>query len=127
MMDSNVIECDLTRPWVDGGRDACGKYRVGNKNNFISVDFAMEVKRHSMNTLVGVKDTSRLIARLRYRQFGIVITTSYVGKQAYQEIKEDRHPVVIICGKDIVGILKNNGYGTKSQVKKWLERFPPKI
>jgi hypothetical protein len=29
MSDTNVLECDLTRPWRDGGRDAIGKYVIG--------------------------------------------------------------------------------------------------
>jgi hypothetical protein len=32
---------------------------------------------------VGVKGTSRLISRLRHRQFGVLITTSYLDSQAY--------------------------------------------
>jgi hypothetical protein len=54
---------------------------------------------------VGVKKLSRLISRLRHRQFGILVTTSFLGHQAYQELRSDRHPVVVIAGADIAAIL----------------------
>jgi hypothetical protein len=33
----------------------------------------------------GVREMSRLISRLRHRQFGVLVTTSYVDNQAYRE------------------------------------------
>ncbi|KYO68553.1 restriction endonuclease [Thermovenabulum gondwanense] len=122
LMDSNVIECNLTRPWVDGGRDAVGKYRIGNANNYILVDFALEAKKYNLNNAVGVKEISRLISRLRNRQFGVIVTTSYVNMQAYKEIKEDGHPIIIICAKDIVDILKNKGITTIEDLQNWLNK-----
>jgi hypothetical protein len=35
---------------------------------------------------------SRLISRLRFRQFGVFITTSYFHHQAYEEVRLDQHP-----------------------------------
>ena len=74
-----------------------------------------------MDNPVGVKETSRLISRIKHRQFGIFITTSYVGDQAYKEIIEDEHPVVIISGKDIIEILLNAGIGSVEQLSDWLK------
>lgn len=51
---------------------------------------------------------SRLICRIRYRTFGILITTSYVDNQAYNEVVEDGHPILIVTASDIAGILRNN-------------------
>lgn len=125
LMDKNVISYDLTRPWMDGGRDAMGKYRIGLERNSIEVEFALEAKCYKTNHGVGVKETSRLISRLKYRQFGIFVTTSYVHRQAYREIKEDRHPVIVISARDIAQILKQNGYGTGRAVQQWLlAKFP---
>jgi hypothetical protein len=121
LMDSNIIECDRTRPWVDGGRDATGKYRIGSSDNGIDVEFALEAKRYKLDASVGVKEVSRLISRLRYRQFGIFVTTSYIHRQAYQEIIEDRHPVLIISAIDIVKILKEKGINSKAKLKTWLD------
>ena len=104
----SIISSDLTRPWRDGGRDAMGTYQIGEGKSAIEVEFSLEAKRYKPGTAVGVKETSRLISRLRHRQFGILVTTSYLHEQAYKEIKEDKHPIVIICGKDIVEILRKN-------------------
>jgi hypothetical protein len=120
LMDPNVFECDLTRPYRDGGRDAVGKYRIGLDSNSISVDFALEAKRYQLEHGVGVKDTSRLISRLRHRQFGILMTTSFVNEQAYKEIREDGHPIIIVSARDIVSVLKRSGYTTRDKVKMWL-------
>jgi len=101
----NAHDIELTRPWRDGGRDATGKYRIGTGPGAIEVDFAMEAKCYSIKNGVGVKEISRLISRLRHRQFGVLVTTSYVAQQAYKELKKDDHPVVIITAKDIAGLL----------------------
>lgn len=121
LMDSNVAQYDLTRPRKDGGRDAIGKYQIGYSENSIKVDFAIEAKCFR-DSSIGVKHTSRLISRLRNRQFGVLVTTSYVSIQAYREIIDDEHPVVIISASDIVNILSRNGYNTKGKVKKWLKK-----
>lgn len=65
---------------------------------------------------------SRLISRLRYRQFGILVTTSYVDSQAYKEIKVDGHPVLVMSGGDIVNVLRRNGFDLQS-LKRWLNTF----
>lgn len=125
LMDRNFISCEVTRPWVDGGRDAIGKYRIGLADNSINVDFALEAKCYSVNHGVGVKETSRLISRLKYRQFGIFVTTSYISLQAYKEIKQDQHPVIIISGRDIANILIKSGFNSTTMVQAWLgSNFP---
>lgn len=63
---------------------------------------------------------SRLISRIRYRQFGIMLTTSFVDKQAYQEVIEDGHPILIITASDIASILRKN-FITSSNINEWLE------
>ncbi|MFC1933067.1 restriction endonuclease [Chloroflexota bacterium] len=78
-----------------------------------------------MNNGVGVKETSRLISRLRYRQFGIFITTSYISLQAYKEIKQDQHPIIIISGRNIASILIKSGFNSIDMVRAWLSsNFP---
>lgn len=91
------------------------------------VDFALEAKRYDINNPVKIKETSRLISRLRYRQFGVIITTSYVHHQAYKEIKDDGHPIVIISANDIVRIFKDSGIISVNDIRNWLEaRFERK-
>ena len=117
-----IAELDMTRPSRDGGRDAIGKLRIGTGASSIVVEFALEAKRYATATPVSVRDVSRLISRLRHRQFGILVTTSYVSLQAYQEIKEDQHPIIIVAGADVVELLRANGYARVESVEAWLEQ-----
>ncbi len=126
LMDRNIVSYDVTRPWRDGGRDAVGLYRIGCHGDNIKVQFALEAKCFEPGKTVTIKHTSRLISRLRYRQFGILVTTSYVGEQAYKEIKEDRHPVIIVSAEDIANILIDAGIGTTGKVSEWLKTNFPK-
>jgi hypothetical protein len=95
------------------------------------VDSAREAKCYSpgiegteANT-VSVREISRLISRLRHRQFGVLITTSAIGRQGYEEVREDRHPIVFIAGKDIIEILIQNGHNSPEIVEAWLlTEFP---
>ena len=122
MMDASVTRLEPTRYRVDGGRDAVGNYRIGRPGASIEVEFALEAKckKPSTSNQSGVKETSRLISHLRHRQFGVFITTSCVGTQAYKEIVDDQHPVVILAGKDLVAILKEKGINTPTAVDEWL-------
>lgn len=127
-MDSHFIDFNLTRPWRDGGRDAIGYYAISNGgkvNHPLKIDCALEAKCYGKDNGVGVKQMSRLISRIRYRQFGILITTSYVDKQAYEEVVEDGHPVLIVTASDIAGILRNNSIDT-SNINDWLGHIDEK-
>jgi hypothetical protein len=118
----NIEECVPTRYRKDGGRDAVGKYRIGLGNlcDPVDVEFSLEAKCYAIDNPCGVGDTKRLLSRLRHRQFGIFVTTSFIGQQAYKEIIEDRHPVLIICGGDICKALIHNGYGDTASLEDWL-------
>ncbi len=125
MSDDRVASVDVTRPTRDGGRDATGEYLIGPKSDPITLDFALEAKCYAATNGVGVREVSRLISRLRARQFGILVTTSYLADQAYQEIREDGHPVVVISGSDIVDILSRVGFRTTSEVNAYLQSYHP--
>src|SRR5450755_1013309 len=99
-------------PSMDGSRDAIVRCLVGPVTGRIPMDFAPKAKCYSPENGVNVKELSRLISRLRQRQFGILVTTSYLGHQAYEELRSDRHHVVIISGAVITGILAKAGRGT---------------
>lgn len=117
----DITGIDLTRPSRDGGQDAVGRLKLGSGVSGILVDFALEAKCYKISSGVGVLDMSRLISRLRHRQFGILITTSYVNSQAYREIKEDQHPIIVISGSDIVDLLHGQGISNVDSVTGWLE------
>jgi Restriction endonuclease len=62
---------------------------------------------------------------LRHRQFGVLVTTSHVDSQAYREIRDDGHPVVILAGRDVVDMLKRGGFDTPEALRKHLvEKYP---
>jgi hypothetical protein len=127
LMMPDVATLDVTRPSRDGGRDAIGQMRVGMGPSGILVDFALEAKCYSPPNSVGVRDMSRLISRLRHRQFGVLVTTTWVDLQAYKEIKEDQHPIVVVSAADIVDLLRRNGKGNADLVAAWLNKeFPRK-
>lgn len=113
---------EITRPWRDGGRDATGLFRIGEGGAYLDVAFSLEAKLYSRDKGVGVKEVSRLISRLRYRQFGILVTTSYLSGQAYQEIQDDEHPIIVICGKDITKILFRKLQRVED-VRRWMFGF----
>ncbi len=120
LMDPRIVQWDLTRPWRDGGRDAIGEYRIGTDDSAILVKIALEAKCKVTNSGSGVKEISRLVSRLRHRQFGVFVTTSYVSESAYKEIVEDSHPVIILGGRDIARILIRSGYNSEAEVETWL-------
>lgn len=124
--DNRVSAWEVTRPTRDGGRDAIGQYRIGPDSEPITLDWALEAKRYEPGkTSVGVGDLSRLISRLRFRQFGILVTTSFVSDQAYKEIRDDQHPIVVLAGTDVVSILKQSGISSVSVLSDWLKvNFP---
>ena len=120
---------DVTRPWRDGGRDAIGDYLLGPAADPaadpVAVEFALEAKCYAPDHGVGVRETSRLIFRLRHRQFGVLVTTSYLDNQAYKEIREDGHPVIVLAARDITDILKKSGLDTTTALRRHLhDNYP---
>ena len=126
-----LIIDEVTRASVDGGRDAIGRYQLGLGNDPVYAEFALEAKCYrpslsgdSPNT-VGVKEMARLISHIRHREYGVLVTTSTVARQAYSEVREDRHPIIIIAGGDIANILTKSSWNTPELVHSFLEReFP---
>jgi hypothetical protein len=126
MHDQRVIVDEITRASVDGGRDAIGRYLLGLPGDPVYAEFSLEAKCYAppingmtANT-IGVREVSRLISRIRHRQFGILVTTSVVGRQAYEEVREDRHPIIFFSGRDIVDVLMKSGYNTPKIVAELL-------
>ena len=115
------MEYEMTRRYRDGGRDAVGYLILGPLSDPIKVSFALEAKCYSLKSRVGVKETSRLISRIKHREFGVLVTTSAVDSQAYKEIRDDNHPIVIFSGSDIAETLIKCGINTKSKCENWLQ------
>lgn len=126
LIEPRVFDLEVTRKTADGGRDAVGRIRIGGDeqdSDGIFSEFALEAKLYPPSSGVGVGDTSRLISRLRHRQFGVLVTTSYLSTQAYKEIRADGHPIVIISGLDLARLLKSRGINSALRVRAWIERI----
>lgn len=118
-----VVQINTTRASRDGGRDATGLFRIGGTKGGIELSFSVEAKCYKETNSVGVRELSRLISRLRHSEFGVFVTTSFVAEQAYQELVEDNHPVVVISGADVSRILDDNGLGNLADLRAWLRQF----
>ncbi|MEV6927416.1 restriction endonuclease [Dactylosporangium sp. NPDC051485] len=120
MMARATGSTTVTRAVRDNGRGAIGVYQLDPAADRVSLDFVLEARCYGPVNSVGVKETSRLISRTRHRMFGVLVTTSYVHEQAYSEVRDDQHPIAIICGRDIVETLRAHGYSSVQAVQSWL-------
>lgn len=119
--DSHVASIEVTRPSRDGGRDAIGEYRLGPSDDPVRLEFALEAKCYDPDGGgVGVRLVSRLISRIKHRQFGVFVTTAFIARQAYEEVREDEHPVVFLCGRDIATLLKRMGMADRQALEDYL-------
>lgn len=119
----SITKLELTRPWRDGGRDGVGTLLLGHGAASINVAFALEAKCYSRTNSVGVREISRLISRIKHREFGLLITTSFIDKQAYEEVVDDGHPVILMTERDIARLLREAGHTTIALIEKWLDGF----
>ena len=138
-MDPNFVDFRLTRPWRDGGRDAIGYYQIqapGQVQSRLRIDCALEAKCFTPKFLapgvpgapansVGVHEMSRLISRIRYREFGVMVTTSFVNQQAWKEVKEDGHPILLVTATNIAAIVQEHGIHSQD-VPEWLDSLSAK-
>ena len=116
------VEYELTRRYKDGGRDATGYMMLGPIADVVKISFSLEAKCYRYpNSRVGVKEMSRLISRLKHREFGVLVTTSVVDKQAYDEIRTDGHPIIVLSQKDIADVLTAAGINTVAKLDKWIQ------
>lgn len=122
LQDPSVTAVDVTRASRDGGRDALGTYRIGPTTDPIEISFALEAKCYAPGrNSVGVREVARLISRLKHRDFGVLVTTSHIDRQTYQEVRADGHPVVFITGGDIIDILRKQGLRSVAEVQRMLQ------
>ncbi len=130
LSDRRVIIDEITRGSVDGGRDAIGRYLLGLSGDPVYAEFALEAKCYrpasqgATASTVGVREVARLISRIRHRQFGVLVTTSLVARQAYEEVRNDHHPIIFVCGRDIAEILIQAGYNSSVKVGELLGEWP---
>lgn len=105
LMDARFINRKVTREVRDGGRDVIAQYQVGHGYHGIPLNISVEAKLWNEAGAVGVKPMMRLISRLKHRDFGVFITTSFFDTTVQRELIEDGHPVILVSGGDIARIL----------------------
>ena len=109
-----------TRPTADGGFDFVGSFTLPPPIQY-EIPFLGEAKKYARTTAVGPKDVSRLVARLTRGQYGIFVTTSYFTKQTQEEVLEDRYPTTLVCGADLVRIMRELRIARSGQISEsWL-------
>ena len=128
----DVSWCDYRRGYrVCSGRRQRRHWQNAHRTESdpVYLDFSFEAKCYVPavggrgGNSVRTGGTKRLISRLKHRQFGVLVTTSFVARQAYKEIREDGHPVIIVSGADIVSVLKRANYSDKDSLEKLLASF----
>ncbi|MDO9100389.1 MAG: restriction endonuclease [Caldisericota bacterium] len=120
LMDDRFSEFTVTPRVRDHGRDAIGTYRVGHDHHQVLLDAIVEAKLWSPAHGVGVKPMSRLISRLKHRDIGVFVTTTYFNKQVQEELLEDRHPIILVSGGDISKILMARDFHAPGKLEAWL-------
>lgn len=124
-LDPRATDVEITRPSVDGGRDGLGTYLIGPSYDPVRLEFALEAKCYGPTNGVGVKEVARLVSRIKHREFGVLVTTSYVSRQTYAEVREDRHPIVFVTGRDVAEALKKLGLTTPAALQAYLDEHHP--
>lgn len=121
-----MASIEVTRPSRDGGRDALGEYRLGPTQDPVRLQFALEAKCYDPDGGgINVRMVSRLISRIKHREFGVFVTTAFIGPQPYQEVREDGHPIIFLVGRDLVEILKRMGLTAPATLAAYLEEQHP--
>ena len=104
MQAKEAVTFVATRRSSDGGRDAYGWYFLGPGKDRIRLEWSLEAKLYAPGNGANVKETSRLISRTASPRIRRVRYHVLPTKQAYEELRGDRHPVVVICGRDVAGV-----------------------
>jgi len=131
MANPRVIVERISRSAVDDGYEVIGWHQLGLDADPVCIEFILAGKCYNpglgqrKRKSVGVKELSRLICRMKDRQIGIMLTTSIVTEQAYQETRRNQLPIIFLCGSDIVDMLYARGIRSVKMLKGWLaEAYP---
>lgn len=121
-INHNIKRTRLVR---DGGFDFYGEFNLPFPFNY-KVEFLGEAKKYARTNPIGPGMISRLVARLGRGQYGLFITTSYYTKQAQEEVIEDKYPVRLYCGLDIINFLRELKLIYGNNIKpSWLKEIIP--
>jgi len=131
LTDSKIRLRRIKRQSSDGSYTISGDFQIGIHDHPVYVGFLVEAKCYNpgigtrKRKSVGTKEIFKLLARLENQQFGVLVTTSVVTQQAYEELGKQNHPVICITGADIIEILISNKIDTVRQLTDWLAHNYP--
>jgi Restriction endonuclease AspBHI N-terminal/Restriction endonuclease len=109
-----------TRPVKDGGFDFYGEFNLPFPFSY-KIEFLGEAKKYKRSNSIGPSLISRLVARLGRGQYGIFVTTSFYTPQAQEEVLEDKYPVRLYSGMDIINFLRELKLIDNGKIKEaWL-------
>ena len=124
LVDNRFANLEVTPQYKDRGRDLIGLFNIGHAMHMIPLEVSIEAKKWKQDSGIGVKPMARLISRLKHRDLGVFITTSYFNQEVQQELIDDKHPVLLISGGDIANIIiakELYGRGYEKKFEEWLE------
>lgn len=121
LLDPAFKDLLVTQATKDGGRDVIGKYYLGHAGHQIRLSVYVEAKKWKIDSSVGVKPMMRLISRLKHRDIGVFITTSFFDQQIQKELIEDGHPVMLISGGDIARLLIKSDLSDRESLCAWVD------
>lgn len=109
-----------TRLTADGGFDFSGTFTLPPPLRY-EIEFKGEAKRYARRSPVRPKDVSRLVARLGRGEYGLYVTTSFFTRQAQEEVFEDRYPVRLFAGADVVSMMRELRIASGNEISpSWL-------
>lgn len=126
LMDERFVELEVTHRSRDGGRDVVGHYKVGHDLHQLKLSVFIEAKKWNPSHGVGVRPMSRLISRIKHRDMGVFVTTSYFKSQVQEELIDDNHPVLLVSGGDIARLLATKGFAN-GELTKWIQQVRERV
>lgn len=100
------IEGWLTRSSGDGGADFVGRLDLGSGLAGTRLVVLGQAKCIKPDSLVSADQIARVVARLQRGWIGVYVTTGAYSEPAQLEMVEDRYPIVLINGQDLVKQLR---------------------
>jgi hypothetical protein len=102
----SYVEGWLTRRSGDGGADFVGRLDLASGLAGTRLVVLGQAKCVKPDSLVSAEQIARVVARLQRGWIGVYVTTGAYSEPAQLEIVEDRYPIVLINGLDLVKELR---------------------
>jgi hypothetical protein len=97
----------LTRASADGGIDFIARLDVGTGFGRAKLIVLGQAKCEKPGRPTHGNHIARTVARLRRGWLGVYVTTSFFSAQTQREVIEDRYPIVLVCGRRLVEVVRS--------------------